>query len=278
MSSLLLCTLLLASALQDTPRGRAQALADEGRFAEAWDVLEDETVSCWGGNESGQLGSGRTGERGGLVPVVGLEAVVELSSGTTHNCARTREGRVWCWGDNNSGQLGFESEWKKWGTPQRAQVPEGAKSVVMGEDTACAISEVGKLTCWGDDIDLPVSTAFPLEWDDPSDDRRVEHIEDVVDISFDNGASCFVGGKGAVGCCDFFVGGMCRTLEGVRDATQVQVQSSMGCALTKAGEVYCWGDVTYKRGEAPARRVRKLSHVIELMRGPLLRGVSNLLA
>ena len=40
MTALVLSTLLLASAMQDTPRDEAQALAEEGRFAEAWRVLE----------------------------------------------------------------------------------------------------------------------------------------------------------------------------------------------------------------------------------------------
>ena len=43
MSALLLCTLLSVCVTQDTARTRARALAEEGRFAEAWRVLEAES-------------------------------------------------------------------------------------------------------------------------------------------------------------------------------------------------------------------------------------------
>jgi len=42
VTGLFLCTLLLASATQDTSRSKAQALAEEGRFAAAWSVLAAE--------------------------------------------------------------------------------------------------------------------------------------------------------------------------------------------------------------------------------------------
>ena len=78
------------------------------------------TVSCWGNNEFGQLGSGRdtaqivfedrqTIDFGpGLTPV-------QLVAGNHHACVRFDDGGIKCWGKNNRGQLGLEI--KRLGVP-----------------------------------------------------------------------------------------------------------------------------------------------------------------
>ncbi|MBI4700423.1 MAG: hypothetical protein HY744_04520 [Deltaproteobacteria bacterium] len=74
----------------------------------------DGTLWCWGSNGSGQLGDGTTkgqdcsGWCNALpVQVTALgTAVVEVSAGYNHTCARKQSGTVWCWGKNQLGQLG----------------------------------------------------------------------------------------------------------------------------------------------------------------------------
>jgi len=238
-------------------------------------TLADERVFCWGEDEDSQLGTSpplpALFSREPLV-IGGLEDVVDLSLGDKSACALKSDQSIWCWGENDLGQLGFESVWKEWGTPQRAQVPPGAVKLVMNNDTGCALSDSGKLVCWGARMDLPVTTGFRLEWHDPGSwsggaDETEETMVNVTDLSMDVGTSCFIAGGGRVGCCDFFVGGGCRIIEGVKGATQVRA-SRIGCALTESGEVYCWGDVTYSRPVSPGQRVRKLKRATELFKGP----------
>ena len=63
-------------------------------------------MSCWGANESGQLGNGTTDSSNVPVPVTGLKDVEAIVAGGAHSCARRTDGTVWCWGANTSGQLG----------------------------------------------------------------------------------------------------------------------------------------------------------------------------
>ena len=77
-------------------------------------LREDGTATCWGKNDLGQLGSGKSLASGQAVPVVvdvdgGLEPltdIIQLSAGSDFACAGRGDGDVWCWGSNSSEQLG----------------------------------------------------------------------------------------------------------------------------------------------------------------------------
>lgn len=71
-------------------------------------VMTDGSATCWGRNESGQLGSGSTGS-----PVTapqpalqGLANIASLALGDFHGCAIANGGQVYCWGSNEFGQVG----------------------------------------------------------------------------------------------------------------------------------------------------------------------------
>src|SRR5688572_12699030 len=80
----------------DQNEGSAGALLSAGTdFACA--ILADDTVKCWGRNNSGRLGHGDTvtrgnepGEMGGNLPTVDLgtgRTATAISAGSTHACA-----------------------------------------------------------------------------------------------------------------------------------------------------------------------------------------------
>lgn len=68
------------------------------------------SVSCWGWNLYGQLGSstnvGNNNSNPAPLPVSGLSGVAQISVGGFHTCARHSGGAVSCWGRNFMGQLG----------------------------------------------------------------------------------------------------------------------------------------------------------------------------
>jgi alpha-tubulin suppressor-like RCC1 family protein len=105
-------------------------------------------VSCWGGNSSGQLGTGNTNT--GVVPtaVAGLVSIVEIASSgvASRTCARDADGTVWCWGEGSFGSIGDGSTETRL-SPVR--VLEGAESLAVGWRHTCARMSDGGLRCWG---------------------------------------------------------------------------------------------------------------------------------
>ena len=70
-------------------------------------VMTDKTVQSWGGNGSGQLGSGSSAAQAVSAAVVGgLSNVVSVSTTDKTAFAFTTDGKLWGWGDNSVGQLG----------------------------------------------------------------------------------------------------------------------------------------------------------------------------
>src|SRR5690606_28033513 len=81
---------------------RSLALGDQfscARFASGG-------VSCWGKNDSGQLGDGSTLDKLSPVPILSSD-VHAITAGERHACAIIGSNRrVKCWGSNIDGQLG----------------------------------------------------------------------------------------------------------------------------------------------------------------------------
>jgi alpha-tubulin suppressor-like RCC1 family protein len=77
-------------------------------------VLDVNTVKCWGSNLVGELGAdiGTTigklpNQMGTGLPEVQLgDTVLDITAGSSFNCARMRDQSVKCWGLNSNGQLG----------------------------------------------------------------------------------------------------------------------------------------------------------------------------
>jgi alpha-tubulin suppressor-like RCC1 family protein len=70
----------------------------------------DGTVSCWGFNYYGELGSDATtdGQPYSALPVAveGLPHAVAIGTGDSHSCAILDDGTARCWGEGTWGQLG----------------------------------------------------------------------------------------------------------------------------------------------------------------------------
>ncbi|MEM1349361.1 MAG: hypothetical protein AAGI01_12440 [Myxococcota bacterium] len=68
------------------------------------------SVSCWGANRFGQLGSSTNEDALSPDNVSSINNITHISLGEAHTCALEDQGTVWCWGDNRDGQLGPRSQ------------------------------------------------------------------------------------------------------------------------------------------------------------------------
>lgn len=124
------------------------------------------TVQCWGSNDNGQLGAEKFQDSSEL-PLeakLGYE-VTQISGGLRHACAilHVEEGAqavimAKCWGANNLGQRGTgdtlstgEMPGSMGKTLAAVKLPASfaVSRVVAGNDSSCALSANGQVTCWG---------------------------------------------------------------------------------------------------------------------------------
>jgi len=100
----------------DLGLGRSAKALQGGAF-HTCALLDDDSIKCWGSNDSGDLGLGSTaprgdavGEMGDSLPTVDLgpgRYATALSAGHFYNCALLDDDSVKCWGQGSYGQLGL---------------------------------------------------------------------------------------------------------------------------------------------------------------------------
>jgi alpha-tubulin suppressor-like RCC1 family protein len=132
-------------------------------------ILDNNSVKCWGANESGQLGLGDKLNRGDAINEMGdLLLPVNLGTGRTakaivagvqHTCALLDNNTVKCWGENGVGQLGLgdvndrgdvAGEMGDALLPVSLGTGRTALFVTVGFNHTCAGLDDNTIKCWGD--------------------------------------------------------------------------------------------------------------------------------
>lgn len=178
-------------------------------------ILADDSVSCWGGNQHGQLGLGGAGDARmrSLVPVpaTNLSAVRSVSAGLYYTCAVENNGGVKCWGLNSFRRLGFDAE--QTSTPTKVALPAQAAQVALGLDGACARTNAGEVYCWGHGL---MGQLGGLSFVESSPPVKVEGVTNATDLVMSDGIACVVDDRGAVTCWG-------RELQGVIEASEIGI-------------------------------------------------------
>jgi alpha-tubulin suppressor-like RCC1 family protein len=106
---------------------------------------------CWGGNEQGELGSGRTSEREFTpVAVAGNQTFTSLSAGFGGDtCGITPTGAAYCWGPNVNGTHGNGTTDKSSSVPVPVSGNHAFASIAVGINHACGVRTDGQIYCWG---------------------------------------------------------------------------------------------------------------------------------
>ncbi|MBX3230447.1 MAG: hypothetical protein KIT84_03060 [Labilithrix sp.] len=207
-------------------------------------------VWCWGLNTNKQLGIG-SGVLQQRVParVVGLDGgVASIALAADHGCAIVGAA-LRCWGANEVGQLGNGGSIAS-GVPIEVPGLRNVASVSTASAHTCALLATGAVTCWGNNERGQIG-------DGSTQDRRRpvtvtlgaraiaasaghEHSCAVVD---GGGVKCW--GRGDMGQLGSGAVGDASRPVAVRglDAPAVAVAAGgyHSCALTRNGEVACWG-------------------------------------
>jgi alpha-tubulin suppressor-like RCC1 family protein len=171
-------------------------------------------IYCWGDNSSGQLGIGSTVASRNTPQLVSLPTGTRfvassdaLAAGEGFSCALSRAGDVYCWGGNLLKQSAPDSDENAIPQPSRVDFPEPLYfiAVAAGQAHGCALSETGRLFCWG-------SESFGMRGHG-STVRGPAPTEVLLDES----------AQGAI-------------------FEQVVASERNTCASASNGALYCWGD------------------------------------
>ena len=130
-------------------------------------VLDDDTVACWGDDDSGQLGDGTAGTDSGDPTVVpGLTNIVDVEAGRDATCALDVGGTVYCWGNNNDGELGDGTTVDS-ATPQAVPLVATADAISLGENFGCALLSNDRVYCWGEGSDFQLGYGDTIDQASP---------------------------------------------------------------------------------------------------------------
>lgn len=192
-------------------------------------LLSSGKVSCWGDNQSGQLGTGDADPLSlgpeTLRNVALGERAIEVRSGFEHTCVLTESGRVQCWGKAAAGQLGYGSTGQlfspKTGDDAYVNIGGLAIGLALGHDHTCALLDGGTVRCWGEnDLGQLGYGHTGRVGDDETPAGAVDLTEPLT-------------GRPLGGDVDF--GGVAMK----QIVTLAPSRST--CALSTEGKVWCWG-------------------------------------
>lgn len=189
--------------------------------------------------------------------------IVDVAAGSSHVCALTRDKTVLCWGANALGQCGPNGAPDGGARlhPTWVEGLQGITKIAIGVDHGCALTEEGKVLCWGSNrfgqVGRPTdggnfeSSPTPVEVSGfPS--RPVEIAAGVF-------STCARLESGQVACWGSNNTGQLGTgtvtgttitpdyaispvLAAVSDSSQIGTTARVVCSLGKDGGVSCWGN------------------------------------
>ena len=193
-------------------------------------------VTCWGYD----------GIRERLSAAV-LRNVVSITSGDhphqePHLCALHGDGSVSCWGAGREGQLGRGEPFSGY-LPEKVPGVSDAVALAAGADHTCVVHAGGEVSCWGSGALGQLGGGRLSSVDVP---ERVPDVSDAAWIDAGPSSNCVIRTGGTLTCWGY--GGGAGNLgafspgpvEGLPAVISVSTGADRTCAVTVAGEVYCW--------------------------------------
>ncbi len=219
------------------------------------------TISCWGSNNSGQLGNDTGGEDGNLgsVQVLGISDATTITTGGYHSCALHQDGTISCWGNNEYGELGNGTggnDEERSLVPVKVQGISDATAITAGGSHSCALHQDGTISCWGNNNYGRLGNGTAGEDEGSLVPVEVRGITDATAITAGVANSCALHEDGTISCWgDNFYGQLGNGTDksslvpvqvlGITDATTITTAEYHSCALHQDGTISCWGNNEY---------------------------------
>ena len=221
-------------------------------------LQQDESISCWGNNEFGQLGNGQSGEDASSsvpVRVTDITDATAITAGWEHSCALREGGTISCWGNNEYGQLGRKTDNSY--SPAPAQIANITDAILItaGAGNSCALHQTGTASCWGDNLYGQLGNET-----DSNSQILVEvlGITDAIAVTAGANHSCALHKGGTISCWGLNLSGRLgngqrgynpsglvevKPVEviGITDAKANDTGYAHSCALHQTGTISCWG-------------------------------------
>jgi alpha-tubulin suppressor-like RCC1 family protein len=249
-------------------------------------IKEDNSLWCWGGNDSGQLGDGTFINR--TFPHMKItDNVLQISANQYHTCAIIYDNSLWCWGSNWYGQLGLGFSGGNINTPQK--VMEEVALVSVGESHTCAMKQDNSPLCWGNNWWGQIGDGTNIQRVSP---YPVKISDIVISVSSGYDHTCALMSDRSLWCWGYnyygqlgsgssrnYCGGWWPNCN--KNPTKIMddvVQFSAGayhtCAVKTDGSLWCWGYNNYGQIGDGSNSNRNMPTLIPIMSS----GVSSVAA
>jgi serine/threonine protein kinase/alpha-tubulin suppressor-like RCC1 family protein len=210
-------------------------------------------VTCWGGDDRGQLGIGSTAREAAPTRIGGDVTYSQVAAGIAHTCAVAKTGAAYCWGDNTYGQLGNgqsgDSSANGHLAPTRVGGAHTFRTVAIGTTHSCGLTTNGEVLCWGRNLYGQLGDGSTQDRSTPV---RVESTVRFVTLTVGWNHSCALDAVGQAYCWGQNASGQLGDGTTIVRAVPTPVAGgglfraiaaggSHTCALSTVGQAYCWG-------------------------------------
>jgi len=248
-------------------------------FKSLWYVKEtvcgtklNNTVWCWGRNDSGQFGTGTVAANANAVAstqvtnffdVATAVGVRDVAQGLNHGCARWSNNTIKCWGGNDVySQLGDYTRmtrqsqaapWRFGGVIAPNNFAPSFKTLASGGDHSCNVTSAGLIRCWGSNTDGQLGNGTTTDSLTPV--TIIGHVN-WVGVAAGGKHTCGVKSDGSLWCWGRNDWGQLGTgnyvsssspvqVSGVSNIADIQLGDLFTCIRKTDGTVMCWGDNSY---------------------------------
>lgn len=214
-------------------------------------LKRDGTVSCFGSNNRGQLGTALPEASTAPIPVPGLSGVTAITAGGEHTCALLSGGTVTCFGDNRVGQAGNPGG-SSTSAPTSVPGLSGVTGISAGTDHTCALNADGTVACFGRNQFQQLGNSGPST----ATPTVVAGLTGATSVAAGERHTCAVKNVGTIACFGFNYNGQLGNPVGIGTATPtaapivvsslssvsgVAAGSAFTCALNGGGQLSCFG-------------------------------------